>query len=55
MAELDDFEIFVSKVKKTGSNSLNITIPIDTCEFCEIEDGDLVKFKIIKIRRSKKK
>lgn len=51
--ELDDTE-FVAKVKKTGTNSLSITIPIDTCDFCDIIDGDLVKFKIIKVKKGKK-
>jgi len=43
---------FIAKVKITG-NSLNVTIPVDTCDFCEISDGDLVQFKIIKIKKKK--
>lgn len=45
---------FIGKVKTSG-NSLNTTIPIDTCEFCDISDGDLVKFRIIKIRKKRGK
>jgi antitoxin component of MazEF toxin-antitoxin module len=50
---ISEDEIFISKVKTTG-NSLNVTIPIDICDFCEIKDGDLVKFKILKIKKRKK-
>jgi len=54
MAEIGEDEIFISKVKITG-NSLNVTIPIDTCDFCDIADGDLVKFRIVKIKKRKGK
>jgi len=50
--EKEENEIFIARVKKAG-NSLNVTIPIDTCDFCDISDTDLVKFEILKIKKKK--
>ena len=45
---------FIARVKTSG-NSLNVTIPVDTCAFCDLDDGDLVEFKILEIKRKKGK
>jgi hypothetical protein len=45
---------FIGRIKTSG-NSLNVTIPVETCDFSEICDGDLVKFKIIKVRKKRSK
>jgi len=51
---MDDEVEFIGRIKTSG-NSLNVTIPIETCDFCEISDGDLVKFRIIKVRKKRSK
>lgn len=52
--EFDETDIFISKTKSSGG-SLNITIPSDTCDFCEVNEGDLVKIRILKVKKSSKK
>jgi len=55
--DCEESDIFVGKLKTVGSSdtSLNVTIPNYTCEFCELSDGDLVKFKIIRVKKAGRK
>jgi len=48
-------DIFIAKVKKTSSSTKTISIPIEFCEFCEIDDGDLIKLKLLEKKSKTKK
>jgi len=52
MTEDRDDNIFIAKV--IGSSSKQISIPDEVCKFCDVEKEDLVKFKILQIKKGTK-
>ena len=44
---------FVGRASKRGG-SLQISIPEEICEFCNIEDNSLLKIQILDVKPSKK-
>lgn len=44
---------FVGRASKRGG-SLQISIPEEICEFCNLEDNSLLKVQIIDVKPSKK-
>jgi hypothetical protein len=49
----DKDDIFIVKV--TGNSSKTINIPDAVCEFCGINNGDLIKLKLIEKRNNNAK
>jgi len=53
MTEDRDDNIFIARV--IGSSSNKVSIPDEVSKFCGIEKQDLVKFKILQIKKGEKK
>jgi len=48
-------DIFIVEVNKSSTGSTKmISIPQEVCRFCDINEGDLVKLKLLE-KKSKKK
>jgi len=51
--ECDD--IFIVEVNKSSSGSTKIiSIPQEVCKFCDINEGDLIKLKLLDKKAKKK-
>lgn len=48
-----DDNVFIVKV--TGSSSKTINIPNEVCEFCNVNNGDLIKLKLLDVKKGDKK
>jgi len=51
----DSNDIFVAEVKGTSGTTKTISIPVEFCKFCDIQDSDMIKLKLLEKKRIQKK
>jgi hypothetical protein len=42
---------FLAKTRRAGNTSLEVTIPLNVCEYEGLEEGDLIKVIIKKVKK----